>query len=240
MAQMVANCPRCGSLQTTFDVLAHTFVGRQYVSRSIYQGDIDAVEVFARCRACTHGTIFKMSTKVQVFDARKNRLAALDISIDLVSENCGYISLKDKNPKKAPEHLPPEIEAAFNEGATCMAVGCYNAEGTMFRLCVDMVTVGLLPAATTPSPPGPNHRERRDLGLRLKWLFDNAMLPEALHELAKCVQEDGNDSAHRGTLTKDDSEDLLDFTEALLERIYTEPKRIELAQLRRVARRAPS
>ena len=80
-------------------------------------------------------------------------------------------------------------------------------------------------------------RERRDLGLRLQWLFDNGSLPENLRELAKCIREDANEGAHRGTLTKDDSEDVQDFTIKLLERLVTEPKELELAQKRRDERR---
>lgn len=61
-----------------------------------------------------------------------------------------------------------------------------------------------------------------------------------LRELSLCIKEDGNDGAHAGSLTKDDAEDLLDFTFALLERIYTEPERLRLAQERRNARRSKS
>lgn len=75
--------------------------------------------------------------------------------------------------------------------------------------------------------------------MRLPWLFDNRILPSELRDLAGCIKEDGNDGAHAGTLTKADADDLLDFTIALLERVVTEPKRLELAKERRDARRAP-
>ena len=86
---------------------------------------------------------------------------------------------------------------------------------------------------------GLNARVRRDLGLRLPWLFTNGRLPEALKELSSCIKEDGDDGAHAGTLSEPDAQDLLDFTTALLERIYTEPERLRLARERRDARRAP-
>jgi hypothetical protein len=79
---------------------------------------------------------------------------------------------------------------------------------------------------------GLNAKTRRDLGLRLPWLFENGRLPVELAELARCVREDGNDGAHQGTLTEPDAADLLDFTMAFLQRVYTEPKRIELAARR--------
>jgi len=42
--------------------------------------------------------------------------------------------------------------------------------------------------------------------------------------------------AHAGTLNKIDAQDLLDFTHALLERLYTEPERLRLAKVRHDAR----
>ena len=130
--------------------------------------------------------------------------------------------------------MPDEINSVFREGATCLKVDCWNAAGTMFRLCIDLVTKGLLPEGEVELP---NQRTRRNLGLRLPWLFDNHLLPEGLRELSTCVREDGNDGAHAGTLTKKDAEDLLDFTRILLERMYTEPERVRLAAERRRQRR---
>jgi hypothetical protein len=58
--------------------------------------------------------------------------------------------------------------------------------------------------------------------------------------LSDCIREDGNDAAHRGALGKPDAEDIQDFTVALLERMYTEPERLKLAEKRRQERRKPS
>ena len=43
--------------------------------------------------------------------------------------------------------------------------------------------------------------------------------------------------AHTGTLTKAEADDILDFTTALLERLFTETKKLELAEQRRLQRR---
>ena len=103
----------------------------------------------------------------------------------------------------------------------------------MFRLCIDLATRPPLPDPTDADKPQPNKKQRRDLGLRLAWLFDNGRLPLELRELAKCIREDANDGAHVGNLTKADAEDVLDFTSVLLERLITEPKRLGLAEERR-------
>ena len=162
-------------------------------------------------------------------------LLTLKVAVNGMMEIEGFISLKDAAGVNPPDHLPSEIEAAFKEGATCLAVNCANAAATMFRLCVDLATRDKLPPDGTP---GINARQRRDLGLRLPWLFESKLLPEELRELSVCIKDDGNDGAHAGTLTQEDAVDLLDFTLALLSRIYTEPQRLLLAQSRRADRRA--
>jgi hypothetical protein len=134
-------------------------------------------------------------------------------------------------------HVPKDIADVFVEAATCLSVECWNAAGAMFRLCVDLTTKPMLPTGETP---GLNNKIRRDLGLRLSWLFDNNKLPSDLRELSACIHQDGNDAAHTGKLTKIDAEDLLDFTRELLERVYTEPARLKLAAERRANRRKPS
>jgi hypothetical protein len=51
--------------------------------------------------------------------------------------------------------------------------------------------------------------------------------------LPNCIKEEGNDSAHAGSLTKEDTQDLLDLTVALLERLIIGPKKVKLAEERR-------
>ncbi len=150
-----------------------------------------------------------------------------------------YVSLRDNNPRKPPEFLDDDLSNAFKEGAACFSIACYNAAATMFRLCVDLVTRPLLPDKADTNVAQPNEKTRRDLGLRLHWMFDNKVLDPSLRELAKCIREDANDGAHAGNLSEEDAEDLLDFTTMLLERLVTEPKRLEQAEARRKERRKP-
>jgi hypothetical protein len=76
------------------------------------------------------------------------------------------------------------------------------------------------------------------LGLRLQWLFESDHLDPGLRSLADCLKEDGNDGAHDGTLTREEATDLLDFAHVLLERVYTDPGKLEQAEKRRLERRA--
>jgi len=229
MAELVSDCPRCKASKTTFDVLASNVrgVGRYGWSKKF--------EAFSVCRNCRAGTIFVLELINRNAESTfMYECASFKGSINSFFENLGHISLKDKTGVEPPEYLPAHVAAAFQEGATCLAVQCFNAAATMFRLCVDYATLDLLPGED--EVPSPNSRQRRDLGLRLQWLITNKKLPDELHELAHCIKEDGNDGAHRGTLSSADAEDLLDFTIHLLERRYTFPKRIEEAAARRASR----
>lgn len=232
MAELVTDCPRCRAHKITFELKACHTVGIKYNWQRLH-------EAFGICRHCDRATIFTLSDHDPAtarVTGEPGWLVAYAGAVNNFVNIDGYIGLKDVSGVPPPEFLPDDIKAVFIEGATCLAAHCCNAAGTMFRLCVDLATRSKLPPGEAP---GLNAKVRRDLGLRLPWLFDNHLLPGALKELSSCIKEDGNDGAHAGTLTKEDANDLLDFTSALLDRIYTEPERLRLAKERRDARRQP-
>lgn len=226
MSIVVADCPRCGSKAVTFDVGQSIQVDYRYNWQRVF-------EHFAVCRHCHQGVILVGHQDHPDRDISADRLPDLKALNDVVSI-VDYVSLKNEAPGEAPEHLPKAIEAAFNEGSACLAIGCFNAAAAMFRLCLDLATRDHLPKEDAE---GLNARVRRDLGLRLPWLFKNKIIPGELEELSHCIREDGNDGAHVGILTSEDAEDISDFTNALLSRLYTEPARIKIAAARRDARR---
>lgn len=228
MTDLVADCPRCGSQKITFDVTQSHLVSKQHGWQLWF-------EAFCICRHCNRSTVFVLSQREpHNLDNFGNNLQGIPGAVNRFVNVRGHISQKDDAAIDPPEHLPENIDAAFLEGAKCHAIQCYNAAGTMFRLCVDLATRKLLPES---DDEGLNAKIRRSLGLRMNWLFETGRLPEALRDLSTAVKDDGNDGAHEGTLSHHDADDLLDFTIALLERLYTEPERLRLAKERRDARR---
>jgi len=230
MPQYITDCPRCGVKNTTFDMLSFAPIRRP---RSGFDG-----EVFSVCRNCHQSTVFIMSPRtIDLEDAFSDRYS---YSTSVVNEHFdlrGFIGLKDLVAARPPEHLPGDIASAFIEGATCLSVKCYNASVAMYRLCLDLATKALLPVGEVD---GLNDHTRRNLGPRLKWLFDSKRLDSAFKELSHCIKDNGNDGAHDGTVGEKDALDVQDFTCALLEALYTQPKRIELAKKRREDRHATS
>ena len=220
MSLLVENCPRCGAERMTFDVWSALPTLIEFRWKRWF-------ELFCVCRNCLRSTTFVVypaRVEDEEIFAKTGALLQEGLSLNNCATVDHYLALGNMVGHTPPEHIPPEIESAFKEGARCFAVQCWNAAATMFRMCVDLATRPMLPQEPVE---GLNARTRRDLGLRLQWLFDNGRLPADLRSLSTCIREDGNDGAHAGTLTKEDAEDLLDFTYELLERLYTEPERLE-------------
>ncbi|WP_237886008.1 DUF4145 domain-containing protein [Pseudomonas sp. PGPR40] len=228
MSELVEDCPRCHSKSITFDVKSDNLI-------SIHHNWQKYFELFCICRACKKSTTFMALQKnIESTHILQNNTPFQSPEVlNRIFLVKGFVSSKDAASKAPPEYLPDNVEAAFIEGSSCMAIGCYNAGATMFRLCLDLSTRAMLPET---DEAGLNNKIRRNLGFRLPWLFDNGRLPEALRDLSSCVKDDGNDGAHEGTLSEADAQDLSEFAFIMLERIYTEPKRIEIAKLRRQER----
>ncbi|UMO86136.1 DUF4145 domain-containing protein [Pectobacterium sp. PL64] len=235
MFYMVDNCPRCGAMKIIFNVKgAHL-----YTTTSSRMGRYRLYEVFAICGECKHSSVFYAKQRTETdkitnieqsfFSTNENPVANINDIIDIDS----VISPADLKISSPPEYLPPDIEAIYIEGSKCLAIGCYNAAATMYRLCLDYATKELLP----PEGEDPNNKIRRSLGLRMIWMFEHGKLPIALKELAECVKDDGNDGAHEGILDEVAALDLKDFTHLLLERLYTEKERLAEAKKRREARK---
>ncbi|TYO83642.1 DUF4145 domain-containing protein [Pseudomonas sp. CK-NBRI-02] len=224
MSLLVAGCPRCKSEKITFDVLAENRIGFAYNWQHIY-------ECFCVCRSCSKSSIFILEqSEASTTDwLSNNKLSTCKVDLNKIFRVKGYVSLKDQSAFTPPEYLPSHIEEAFKEGAACLAIGCNNAAGAMFRLCLDFATKRLLP----PDSEAPNSKIRRSLGLRIEWLLENGKLDRNLADLSSCIKDDGNDGAHDGTLSQIDAEDIKDFAFILLERLFTEPQRLENARKRR-------
>lgn len=165
MSELVTDCPRCGASKITFDYLSsHTFQRRWG-----WQGWYN---VFCVCRNCNQAVVFTLSDNDPDTARTIGKSGLKDIvgSLNNYFNIEGFLSLKDFVRVTPPDYVPDNIKSAFNEGATCMEVNCFNAGSTMFRLCIDLATKGLLPEGDILDL---NKHIRRTLGLRLKWLFDN-------------------------------------------------------------------
>lgn len=219
-----ADCPRCGQLNTTFDLKSYVEVPGVY-------GDF---EVFAACRACREPSIARL------------RSIGMTSFADLAGKfvNSQYMLVEfvfvASGAAKCPDHVPEHLKTIFDEAAKCLAIGCFSAAGTMFRKAIDVATREMLP--TQPADDDKNHPDfiawkvRKDLRLRLNWLLANGRVTKDISEVIDCVREDGNDAAH-DLIGPDEALDLMEFTTVFFESLFTLPGQIEANRARRQARR---
>jgi hypothetical protein len=226
---IAATCPRCETVNVTFDILAaaaHPDNGFKYYA-------------FCWCRKCHKPTVFDMSS-----NNTGNIPTRADFAGHLITEifKVTPSMLVFSNAVKCPDHVPDEISAIFKEAETCLAVSCYDAAGAMFRKVLDASTrlrIGVEPQSVPKGDPNYiSFKEAKDLRLRLDWLFERNKLPAELKELVSCVHQDGNDAAHSAeTIGQEAALDLQDFTVSILETLYTTPGRIAANIERRDTRR---
>lgn len=222
MAMLILDCPRCGERKMTHDFQAWT----GYMDK-VYRG-----ELFLQCRHCNRSFVVLAAAgqgpnTLQGAFSEDGTLNG-KIKIESVVRPRGSLTT-------APEHTPAAICNIFNEGTECLSIGCWNAAGSMFRKIVDEVS-----KAALPTEGAPDRHTRFNLKPRLAWLFQHNLLPKEVQGLAECIREDANDAVHNAPIGKAEADDLLDFTTELLERVYTLPGRLRVAEERRNARRAAS
>jgi hypothetical protein len=231
MPTIIENCPRCNAQSMTFDVVADVWVGMEH-------NWVQRFEICAVCRRCKRPSLLLIrlsNPRVKDMFVSTGSVTKSNGDLEPTFQSLGFLSVADVTAKPSPEYLPNDVQAAFTEGAACLAVNCPNAASAMFRLCLDLVTKGLLPPLEDAE--GPSRHERRNLNPRLKWLFDNQKLPEGLRDLSLAVKDHGDEGAHDGSLTAHEAEDIYDFAFALLESLFTVPARIDAARRRREERR---
>jgi Domain of unknown function (DUF4145) len=220
MAMLILDCPRCGERKMTQDWIAHT----QYTDDGQRRH-----ELTLQCRHCNKSSIWLV-----VGQPGSPPVASLGKTNAVINDHLfvfGFVRPTGSS-VKAPEFTPPDIIKIFDEGAECLAIGCWNASGSMFRKIVDEIS-----KARLPKEGEPDKHTRWNLKPRLAWLFNNNLLPKEVESLADCIREDANDAVHNAPIGQGEATDLLDFTVELLERIYTMPGRLKAAEERRVARR---
>lgn len=202
--------------------------------RSKYSVDITSY-FFLSCEGCDQPTI--VSAIIKHTRNQRSHIVPVIFNIDddidiqkcfhtirtIYSENSTHLF-------KCPLHVPSDIENCFNEAAKCYQIQCYVACSSMLRLCLDLITKDLMKSA--------EEKEINNLSKRINHLIEINIIPSDLKDFAHSIRLDGNDAAHDGSTSKDEANDLMDFSILLLERIYTNKEKLRIAEERRSNRRS--
>ncbi|MGO0578253.1 DUF4145 domain-containing protein [Ornithinimicrobium panacihumi] len=123
--------------------------------------------------------------------------------------------------------VPAALRTTFNEAQKCMQVGCYTAAAIMARRVVE----GLANL---------NQAKGGTLAAKLKNLNAAGVLDARLLEWSDLIKDVGNEGAHEtdSTMSREDSEEVMRFVEALLDYHYTYRVQYEAFVKRREERSA--
>lgn len=118
--------------------------------------------------------------------------------------------------------VPESIRLAFNEAMVCFKAKAYTASTIMCRKTLE----GLC---------AEHGVKARNLSLSLKKLKDEGVIEARLFEWAEALRTLGNEAAHgvASVITPQDAKDIIEFTEALAEYVFTYRDKFERFQKRR-------
>jgi len=119
--------------------------------------------------------------------------------------------------------IPKNIRGAFKEASMCMKAKAYTASAIMCRKALE----GLCAAHKV---------KEKNLSLSLKKLREKGLIEERLFEWAEALRNMGNEAAHdvNVVMNAQDAKDMIEFTEALLEYVFTYRDKFERFKSRRV------
>lgn len=122
-------------------------------------------------------------------------------------------------------NLPAPLKAAYEEAASCFKSKAYTATAIMCRktlegICVEHGATG------------------RTLVASLKELKEKGVIENRLYEWADALRISGNEAAHdvNVTISAEDAKDIIEFTNALLEYVFTFRDKFEEFKTRRAGK----
>ena len=121
--------------------------------------------------------------------------------------------------------LPRPLQVAFSEAQSCFRAKAYTAAAIMCRKALEGICVA-------------HEAKARGLVAQLRELKERGIIEHRLYEWADALRISGNEAAHdvAVTVSHDDARDILEFTNALLEYVFTFRDRFEAFKIRREQR----
>jgi hypothetical protein len=112
--------------------------------------------------------------------------------------------------------IPNSLRLAFDESRACFRTKAYTATAIMCRKILEGIA-------------DENKITARNLASALKEMKDKGIIENRLYEWADALRISGNEAAHgvNSQISLQDAKDILEFTHALLEYVYTFQEKFE-------------
>lgn len=126
------------------------------------------------------------------------------------------------------EEIPEDLRNSFNEAAACFNAGSFNAAAIMCRRTLEGFCAEL-------------GVKKRNLASSLAALGEEGHIDGSMAAWANALRVAGNEAAHDAShnISRIDSQNLLEFTEAILDYIYVFKRKFEAFQQRRESNENP-
>jgi len=143
------------------------------------------------------------------------------LDADVISD--GYSVLYPPQDDRVNPNLPTPLKSAYAEAISCFKSKAYTATAIMCRKTLEGICAE-------------HDIKGNNLVSNLKELKDKGIIENRLYEWADALRISGNEAAHDVTVTisPEDARDILEFTNALLEYIFTFRDRFEQFKQRRL------
>ncbi len=127
--------------------------------------------------------------------------------------------------KQLGRSVPEALREAYNEAVACFRAKAFTASAIMCRKTLEGLCLE-------------HGVKERGLAAGLKKLKDTGVIEARLFEWAEALRTLGNEAAHgvRATISRQDAKDIIEFTEALTEYVFTYRDRFERFKKRRQKR----
>ncbi|MBI1813557.1 MAG: DUF4145 domain-containing protein [Deltaproteobacteria bacterium] len=127
--------------------------------------------------------------------------------------------------RRLSSQIPNELRRSFREAIRCQESGHYLATALMCRRTLEGICAHHLGTV-------------RNLSTSLKELHKKNVIDDRLFEWASALRDDGNLAAHdmNARISHEDAEDLVDFSEAILDYVFVLRDRFETYKGRRAKR----
>jgi hypothetical protein len=187
-------CPYCHKNVTFSWVRTNERGGDLATFLSEYFSNKNGMWIIGECPSC------KNCVLIQAYkDNRNGELVASNISPTPI-------------PSPADERIPEKIRGALNEAKICFSVNAFMACATMCRRTIQCACID-------------QGAEKDKLYDQIDELFSKGIITKQIKDWAHSIRLVGNDAAHPTNLevSKEDSKDILDLAEQLMNILYVMP-----------------
>ncbi|AZS50057.1 DUF4145 domain-containing protein [Entomomonas moraniae] len=219
MPTLTADCPHCFTKNTFFKGL------------NAYAICEDAGYLTFQCQHCKNIVL----TLVDDASNQSRRFTQFDFSLDANKIINGWevLNIWPNFPKpKTLDYLPESVAKRYIEAQEQLAEGRFETAISICRKSLDIATVLTLEEKQAKDGEGniltKEALVKRPLKRRIELLFENNLITKDMESWAHIIREDANDAIHTDIIfTKEEAQELLDFTEVFLMYLYTLPKMVE-------------